>query len=42
MSKIGDFVHSYKNGMEKAFIHSKLSIPIEELLAIYTDTKLKL
>ena len=28
MTKIGDFTHAYKNGMEKAFIHCKLSVQI--------------
>jgi hypothetical protein len=42
ISAIGDFAAYYKSGIEKAFIHSKLPVPIEELLAIYADNKLKL
>lgn len=42
VSMIGDFASYYKSGIEKAFIHSKLPVPIEELLAIYADTRLKL
>lgn len=42
ISAIGDFASYYKSGIEKAFVHSKLQVPIEELLAIYADSKLKL
>jgi len=38
---MGDFVSYYKSGIEKAFMSSKLAVPIEELLAIFTDTKFR-
>lgn len=38
---IADFVTYYKSGVEKAFIAVKLPITIEEILAIYVDSKLK-
>jgi hypothetical protein len=39
---LGDFVAYYKTGVEKAFNSIKLPIPIEEILTIYIDFKLKL
>lgn len=38
---LGDFVAYYKAGVEKAFVSVKLPITIEEILAIFIDTKLK-
>ncbi len=38
---IGDFVAYYKAGVEKAFIAVKLPVPIEEILAMYIDYKMK-
>jgi hypothetical protein len=38
---LGDFVAYYKAGVEKAFVSVKLPISIEEILAIFVDTKLK-
>lgn len=39
---LGDFIAYYKTGVEKAFNSIKLPIPIEEILTIYIDYKLKL
>lgn len=38
---IADFIASYKNGVEKAFVAVKLPVTIEEILAIFVDAKLK-
>jgi hypothetical protein len=42
VSAIGDFAAYYKSGIEKAFVHAKLPVPMEELLAVFADSKLKL
>ena len=39
---IADFVAYYKAAVEKAFIAVKLPVTIEEILAIFVDSKLKL
>lgn len=36
-----DFVACYKNGIEKALVKNPLQIPVEEMLAVYVDNKLK-
>ena len=38
---LGYFVTYYKAGVEKALISVKLPITIEEILAIFTDNRLK-
>ncbi len=40
-NQMSDFVSFYKAGVEKAFIAVKLPVPIEEILAIYVDLKMK-
>lgn len=41
ISIVGDFVPYYKTGVEKAFVAAKTGVPIEELLAVYADTKFR-
>lgn len=41
LAVVGDFASYYKSGVEKAFSSAKLPIPMEELLAIYADAKLR-
>lgn len=38
---LGEFVAYYKVGVEKAFTAVKLPTTIEEILAVYVDSKLK-